>query len=195
MMYAAGLTAREIADLCHQSVATVHVHLRVREKYTPGFKATHQAALNERDPDRPSARWRTRLNEVISFQATHDQLPSRDGDEHEKALFRWVAVQRRAYETGRISKTKVELLKDLAGWTVNIHQNELDELWKTNLANLQDFISEFETMPRYKNFTTEHEHTLGVWLHCQHQRRAEQRLIQWRLDALDEAVPGWRSMM
>lgn len=41
-MYRAGLTVREIADRCQQNVATVHLHLRVREKYQPGLHAAHE---------------------------------------------------------------------------------------------------------------------------------------------------------
>lgn len=56
MMYAAGLTVREIADHCHCNVATIHLHLQVREKYTPGLHTTHAAALARRDPDPPLQR-------------------------------------------------------------------------------------------------------------------------------------------
>lgn len=48
MMYAAGLTVREIADRCHQNCSTIHLHFRVREKYEPGFHARHEAALKAR---------------------------------------------------------------------------------------------------------------------------------------------------
>lgn len=195
MMFAAGLTAREIADLCHQNVATVRSHLGKREKYIPGLRAGHEVALNARDPDRPSTRWRKKLDEVIRFRATYGRLPRRDQDEYERALFRWIAVQRRSYEAGHMSEAKSVLLNGVSGWSVNVHQRERDELWRSNLSNLQDYVLEFETMPHYKNFSTEHEHSLGVWLHRQHQSRAEQTLARWRLDALDETIPGWKSSM
>lgn len=54
MMYAAGLTAREIADRCHQNVATIHAHFQSRERYEPGTRATHEAALAARGADRPT---------------------------------------------------------------------------------------------------------------------------------------------
>lgn len=49
MMYAAGLTVREIADRCHQNVATIHAHFQSRERYEPGTRAKHEAALEARE--------------------------------------------------------------------------------------------------------------------------------------------------
>ena len=78
MMYAVGLTVREIADRCRQNVATVSLHLRVREKCSPGLRATHEAALAARDSDRPSTLWRKRLTEALAFQDMHQCLPCTD---------------------------------------------------------------------------------------------------------------------
>lgn len=55
-MHLAGLTAREIADLCHRGAATVHYHLQRREHYEPGFRSKHEAALAARGKNRPSTR-------------------------------------------------------------------------------------------------------------------------------------------
>jgi len=59
-MHLAGLTAREIADLCHRGAATVHYHLQRREHYEPGFRGKHEAALAVRGKNRPSTIWRRR---------------------------------------------------------------------------------------------------------------------------------------
>lgn len=195
MMYKAGLTVREIADRCHQNVATVHSHLKVREKYQPGLRASHEAALRDREPDRPSTKWRKCLEEVLRFQSTYGRLPMSGGDSHEQRMFRWIATQRRAFNQGRMSKAKEALLDSLPGWSIDTHQQELDERWRVKLLDLQDYVSEFGTMPRYKNFASKREHTLGVWLHNQHQRRTEQKLQKWRLEALNVAIPGWTSKM
>ena len=195
MMYKAGLTVREIADRCHQNVATVHLHLQVREKYQPGLRAAHESALNDRDPDRPSTKWRKCLEEVIHFQADHGRPPRNEGGSQEQRMSRWIAAQRRAFNQGKMSKAKEVLLDSLSDWLLDTHQQELDERWRVKLLDLQDFVSEFGTMPRYKNFASEREHTLGVWLHNQHQRRAEQKLDEWRLEAINVAIPGWTSRM
>ena len=193
MMYAAGLTVREIADRCHANVATVHMHLRVREKYAPGLHATHAAALAERDPDRPSTRWRQRLTEVLAFQETYHRLPSNTAEGVECLLAQWVALQRNAYRKGGMSAAKMVLLDQLDGWKVDVQQQRRDEHWRNMLNAVAAFVSSTGQMPRYKTYASEHEHRLGVWLHRQHQARTENTLLSWRQAALDELVPAWRS--
>lgn len=193
MMYAAGLTVREIADLCHAKVATVHLHLRVREKYAPELHEFHATALANRDPDRPSTMWRNRLAEVLIFQEAHHRLPDSGGQGMECSLARWVAVQRRSYQNGYMSTAKVVLLDRLEGWQVDASQQRREEHWRTMLDAVRVFVASNGRMPRYKTYETEQEHTLGVWLHRQHQGRLENTLKPWRLAALDDAVPQWHS--
>ncbi|MGP5391716.1 hypothetical protein [Glutamicibacter arilaitensis] len=50
-------------------------------------------------------------------------------------------------------------------------------------------------MPRYKNYSTEAERVLGVWLHIQHQKRAAGTLPPWRLKMMDNAFPHWQCRM
>ena len=113
-MYAAGLTAREIADRCRQNVATIHAHFQSRERYEPGTRATHEAALAARGVDRPTVSWRKLLVEVLEFQKSHGRLPSYDGDDTERRLHRWVLKQRRAYRNNSMSIPKTVLLEGVA---------------------------------------------------------------------------------
>lgn len=194
MMYAAGLTVREISDRCRQKVATVSLHLRVREKkYSPGLRATHEAALAARGPDRPSTLWRKRLTEALAFQETHQRLPRSDGDAVERSLAQWVADQRLSYTKGRMSVPKIVLLDDLRDWHIDVHQQELDQKWRHRLAAVKEFVDTTGRWPRYRKFESENERILGVWLHNQHQRRAEKMLQPWRLNALNETLPSWHS--
>jgi len=193
MMYTAGLTVKEIADRCHQNPATVGLHLRVREKYSPGFRAKHDAALAARDPDRPKTQWRRRLTEALAFQEAHQRLPRSDGDETESSLARWIADQRSAYAKGQMSVAKIILLDPLTDWHLNTHQRDLDEKWRSQLSALKDFVDSTGRLPRYRKYETEHERILGVWLHNQHQRRSENTLQPWRLTALNDALPSWHS--
>lgn len=114
MMCAAGLTVREIADLCRANVATVHMHLKVREEYAPGLQAIHNAALKDRVLDRPTTRLRKNLEDVISFHSTYGRLPRSNGETNERKLFNWVSDQRRKFEQGQMSAAKVSLLQDLS---------------------------------------------------------------------------------
>ena len=193
MLYAAGLTVREIADRCNQKRNTVHLHLHVREQYQPGLRTTHEAAFTARDPDSPTTKWRPRLKEAQDFLDLHGRLPHHDGDKVEQSLHTWISEQRRAYHCGNLSTPKIVLLSSLPGWDTSHRQQELDQQWLTRLTELKNYVAATGQLPRYKNHATEHEHTLGVWLHVQHQNRIEKTLKLWRLEALDEAHPGWRS--
>lgn len=195
MMYAVGLTVREIADRCHQNVATIHAHFQSRERYEPGTRATHEAALAARGVDRPTISWRKLLAEVLEFQKTHGRLPSHDGDNTERRLHRWVLKQRRAHRNKSMSTPKIVLLEDLTGWNIDAHQQELDETWRARLTSLINFTAANHQIPRYKNHSTEAERVLGVWLHIQHQKRAEGTMIPWRLEMMDAAFPHWQSRM
>lgn len=70
---------------------------------------------------------------------------------------------------------------------------EREMQWKKKLALFIAFVDAEQRMPRYRSYATEEEHALGVWLHNQHQRRTENRLELWKLEALNEANPGWCS--
>lgn len=193
MMYVAGLTVREIADRCRHKRNTVHLHLQVREQYQPGLRAQHEAALAARDPGRPTTAWRRRLREAEEFLAAQRRFPNHGGDPVEKSLQSWISEQRRAYHQGKLSTPKIVLLDSLPGWETSNRQLELDRQWHTRWGELKDYVAATGQLPRYKHYETEHEHSLGVWLHIQHQKRAENRLRLWRLEALDAAFPGWRS--
>ena len=193
MMYAAGLTVREIADRCRQKRNTVHLHLQVREQYQPGLRATHEAAFAARGPDSPTTGWRRRLTEAQDFWGIHGRLPHHNGDTVERSLHTWISEQRRAYHRANLSTPKIVLLGSLPGWDTSNRQQELDLQWLTRLTEFKDYLAAAGQLPRYKNHATEHEHTLGVWLHVQHQKRAENTLLPWRLKALNTAHPGWHS--
>lgn len=158
-MYAAGLTVREIARWCHANVAAIHLHLQVRERYTPGVHEAHAAALAQRDPDRASTRWRKRLAEVQTFQEAHGRLPDGRAVE-ESSLARWVALQRNAYLQGHMSATKIILLDGLKGWQLDVPRQRRDEHWRTLLASVKEFVASTGQMPRYKTFESEDERVL-----------------------------------
>lgn len=192
-MHLAGLTAREIADLCHRGAATVHYHLQRREHYEPGFRGKHEAALAARGKNRPSTIWRRRAKEAAAFQSENGRLPRTTGSRTERALHDWLAEQRRLLNAGELPPSKVVLLQDVAGWRADPRQLELDELWRTRLAALRQYVVENKCPPRYRKYASDTERFLGVWLHNQHQRRSKGILSAWRLEALDSVLPGWRS--
>lgn len=195
LMYAAGLTVQEIADRCHAaSPNTVREHVKSRERYQPGTQTKHEAALAVREQDWPSTAWRRRLTQAQAFLAYQGRLPGYGGDRVESSLDDWIGLQRNAYHRGELSTPKIVLMGTLEGWNISARQREWNERWRQHLTELQAYVEDTGRLPRYKRYVTEHEHALGVWLHKQHQGRAEGWLRGWRHQALDAALPGWRSM-
>jgi len=189
----AGITAREIAELCHRGPATIHYHLRRREHYEPGFRAKHEAAVATRNNNRPSSTWRRQATELATFHAEHKRLPRSTGDRAERSLHHWLTIQRKELQSGQLPAAKILLLQDVPDWHIDPRQRELDERWSERFEALRQFVAESGHFPRYRTYTSEKERSLGVWLHNQHQRRAEGKLAAWRHDALDHEFAGWRS--
>lgn len=193
LMYKAGLTTREISEICHKSVATIAAHFQKREEYEPGFKALHDLSLENRDPKRPSTRWRQSLKRACLFLEENNRLPRIGGSADEKNLYNWISRQRYDDDRGELSAAKIFLLKNLPGWEVAPKDLEYSRNWRTRLQQLRIFIDAEGRMPRYHNHLSEPERQLGVWLHIQHQRRQENSLTYQRLMDLNTTAPGWNS--
>lgn len=193
LMYTAGLTVREISHLVHRSYATVHAHVRTREKYQPGYQKIHESALALRDMDKPSDKWMARLEAARNFFETHARLPLNSADQLERSLYYWVTAQRRSMDRGTLSPVKISLLDILPNWRISNRQLEIELKWYKNLNDLVAFVAANKDIPRYKTYKDENERRLGVWLHNQHQKRMEKSLNPQHEKELDEALPGWRS--
>lgn len=192
-LYAAGWTAREITDITGAPGSTVRRHLQVRREYDGGLLAAHEAARAAAGPQWPTATWRARYAEVQAFVRTHGRFPASTGDE--KPLAAWLAAQRAAHKTGTLPTAHTAALNAIPGWDVSPARAAADQRWQERLAQLHDYVAEHGHWPRWRHHETEHERILGVWLHTQHQWRTENRLLPWRLEALDTTVPGWHATM
>jgi hypothetical protein len=94
-----------------------------------------------------------------------------------------------------MSAPKIILLDGLVGWSIDVRQQERDQIWRAKLTSLIEFTATYNRTPRYKNHSTEAERVLGVWLHIQHQKRAEGTITPWRLEMMDAAFIHWQSRM
>ena len=194
-MYMSGMTVQEIADYTGRSRSTVHRHLQVRETLVEDLRAVHDAAKEARGPDWPATRWQHAYKAVQDFYAVQRRLPAADGDEAERELAAWIRTQCMMHRRGRLPAIKVTLMGMLPGWDSTAPRTDLDDHWRQRLAELATFVAETGHLPHYRRHNSEHERVLGVWLHTQHQRRTEGRLLPWRLQSLDNAVPEWHSTM
>lgn len=195
-MYTSGMTVQEIADFTGRARSTVHRHLQVRDAAGAGLRAVHEAARLARGPDWPTTHWQHNYKAAQDFYKLNGRLPKADDDvAAEHKLVAWLGTQRAAHRSGALPAIKVTLMEMIPDWEVTAHQRILADRWRQCLDELVVFVAETGHMPRYRRHSSEQEHVLGVWLHTQHQRRAECRLMDWRLSALDAAVPGWHSSM
>lgn len=195
-MYTSGMTVQEIADLTGRARSTVHRHLQVRDAAGAGLRAVHEAARLARGPDWPTTHWQHNYKAAQDFYKLNGRLPKADDDvAAEHKLVAWLGTQRAAHRSGALPAIKVTLMGVIPDWERTVHHTTLDDRWRKRLDELVTFVAEAGRMPRYRRYSSEHEHALGVWLHTQHQRRGESRLSAWRLVALDAAVPGWHSFM
>ncbi|MEV8143794.1 helicase associated domain-containing protein [Specibacter sp. NPDC078709] len=157
------------------------------------MRAVHDAARLALGPDWPTTRWQHLYKAAQEFYKLNGRLPTVSDGENEQKLATWLHTQRIMHRGGDLPAIKVTLMDMIPDWVGTTWQTTLDDRWRQRLDELVAFVDEAEHMPRWSRHSSEHEHALGVWLHTQHQWRAEGRLLEWRLAALDEAVPGWHS--
>lgn len=188
LMYISGLTAREIADVCHANIATVHFHLRVH-----GEQKAHADALQARWERKPPESWRKRLNEVLEFKQSNGRLPLANCGKYEKGLSTWLSKQRRELSSGLLTPGKIKMLNSLTGWNISPQRKAQDERWEENFSSFIKFTNENNFLPRYHNYDSEYERKIGVWLHVQYQNRREGKLRIERLEKLNLAYPNWHS--
>lgn len=193
LMYAAGLTVREIAEHCHAPRSTVQRHLQVREGFQPGTRGVHEEAFALRPQTATGGRWLIRLQATKEFIKSTGRQPRYQSHAQESTLYQWLTQQRSADRKGNLTPEQLQLLDSLRDWRKSPQQQALDEHWIERLQQLVIFQDDTGQLPRYGRYDTAQEHTLGVWLHIQSQRRSRGLLLPWREQALDDAVPGWRS--
>lgn len=193
LMYAAGLTVAEIAEHCHAPLSTVQRHLQTWEEREPGQRAIHDEALAMRQPRKAAKRWLQQVQAVQDFIASTGRQPQPQSRGHEQTLYRWLTQQRKAHREGTLTPSQVQALDWLGNWQTPPRQQTLDEQWRSRVRELATFVERTGELPHYRRYTTEREHTLGVWLHIQTQRRSRGHLLPWREQELNETVPDWRS--
>src|SRR5699024_10948915 len=125
--------------------------------------------------------WRKRAREVAEFQEIYGRLPKNYGDQNERSLYNWLMRQRRLLRDGLLHNSKIVLLSELRGWEKS-PSAEQTQVWLDRLDGVCEFMADTGRLPRYKNFSSEDERVLGVWLHNQHQRRAAGTILPWRLE-------------
>lgn len=103
----------------------------------------------------------------------------------------WIRQRRREAAAGTLHPSYRDGLARIAGWDTNARTAADEARWHTRLAELVQYRAEGNDWPRHREYDTEQEHTLGVWIHGLRQKLREDTLSSDKA-ALDAAVPGWQ---
>lgn len=191
LMYRLGLSRRRIADLVGAEPATVGYHLVIARRRDPQLEAAHLAAAARPSPP-PAAL--ARMEEIVMWVASEGRLPrDRSTDKSERSMARWFSDRRREVDRGTLQAAYGEGLARIPGWDRNPRAAAGEVRWHGLLSQLVEFRAEGNDWPRHKKCDSEREHTLGVWLHAQRQKRRLGELEPWKIELLDDALPGWRT--
>lgn len=190
LLYAEGLPPARIAALVGARVGTIKRHLERRRAVDPGLAVEHNTALRS-----PSEQWLLRLAELVAFIEVHDRYPIIRGIEQgEASLYGWLAAQRHALLAQKLSWRQAEALGVLGDWVTTDRERAEDARWRRRLGEVVDFFAEHGRWPRHRTAESELEHGLGIWLQTQGIETHHGRIMHWRFEALNEALPGWRNV-
>jgi hypothetical protein len=192
LMYRLGLSWQRIAALVRAEPAAVGYHLAIARRQDPGLEAEHQAAAGAVPVPYPTDL--ARMEEVITWVAAEGRLPDdRSGDRGERSMARWLSGRRREAAEGTLDPAYRDALAQVPGWVENRRKVEDEARWHERLAELVDFRLEGNNWPRHHDYDSEREHTLGVWIHAQRNKRRRGELDPLKVKLLDDADPGWQA--
>ncbi|WP_326962333.1 helicase associated domain-containing protein [Arthrobacter sp. MP_M7] len=192
LMYRLGLNRKRIAELVRAEPATVGYHLVIARRQDPGLEVAHLAAAASKSS--PSLASFARMEEIISWVATEGRLPrDHSKDKGERSMARWLSDRRHEAAEGTLHPAYRDGLARVPEWAGS-HRAATDEArWHDRLAQLAGFRTEGNDWPRHHHYTSDHEHTLGVWIHAQRQKHRRGELDPAKIKLLDGALPGWQS--
>lgn len=192
MMYRLGLSRRRIAALVGAEPATVGYHLIIARRRDPNLQVAHLAAAGSGRAPSPAAL--ARMEEVITWVEAEGRFPRDSSNhKHERSMARWFSARRSEVAHGGLHVAYRKGLDRVPGWESGSRAAADEARWRHRLADLVEFRSEGNDWPRHKEYSSEREHALGVWLHSQRQKRRRGELDADKIKLLDDVVPGWQT--
>jgi hypothetical protein len=193
LMYRGGLTRARIAELAGVPGSTVGYHLRVACAADPGLREAHEAAAGT-GASRVTAQGRERMHQLVAMVQDTGRYPSRNAEStSERTLAVWLQRRREDARAGTLAPVFRDGLAVLPGWEGRPRAEADEDRWQERLAALTAYRAAGHDWPRHKAVIAGEEHELGVWLHSQRFKARRGELDPQKTDALDAAVPGWRT--
>lgn len=192
-MYRGGLSRARIADLVRAPASTVGYHLRIAAAADPGLRRAHEAAAATRKT-MVTAPGLERMQQLVALVQETGRYPSTNAEStSERALATWLQRRREDSRAGTLAPAFRDGLAVLPGWEGKPRVEADEDRWQERLTALTAYRTAGHDWPRHKAFVTGEEHDLGVWLHTQRYKARRGELDPQKAEALDAAVPGWRS--
>lgn len=191
-MYRMGIPTPKIAAGAGAAESTVRYHLHLAATAEPGLREEHKEALGA--VTRITSAGTRNLNDTIAFYQAEGRLPTTGGKTaRERALGSWLHHLRKNAAAGTLSPVYREGLAHIPGWNAVLNRKaEQAARWHRRQAELVEYLTAGNDWPRHKNFATEQERVLGVWVHVQRISRREGTLTPGREAQLNASLPGWR---
>jgi DNA-binding transcriptional ArsR family regulator len=193
LLYRAGLSRKQIAELTGAPPSTVSYHLASAKAADPALKAAHAAAAGKSTMQVPRPGLK-RMDQVIAMvQATgRYPLPTADAA-WERKLAGWLRRRRRDANMGILDPAVRDGLAVLPDWHCRPGHLEGEALWQDRLKTLIAYRAAGHDWPRRKRAETDVERELGEWLNAQRFKLGRGTLSTEKAVALDTALPGWRA--
>ena len=191
-MYRKGLSRKKIAELARVSASAVTAHLTAAKAADPGLRTEHRAATGAATGY--AAPGLKRLYQLLAMVETTGRYPSRNAeDKAERELAQWLRRRRRDADAGILNPVIGAGLSVLPDWRRKPRQAKEDQRWQDRLQQLAAYRAAGHPWPRTTPGIPGPEKELGGWLRSQRYKFRHGDLPPARADALDEAVPGWRT--
>jgi hypothetical protein len=192
LMYRCGLTRARIAELVRAPASTVGYHLRVAAAADPGLRQAHKAAVARKTM--VTAQGLDRMQQLVALVQETGRYPSTIAEStSERTLASWLQRRREDARAGALASAFGDGLAALPGWEGKPRVEADEDRWQARLTALSAYRAAGNDWPRHKAFVTGEEHELGVWLHTQRYKTRRGELDPQKANALDAAVPGWRT--
>ena len=191
-MYRQGIPSPKIAAAAGVAESTVRYHLHLAAQADPFIRDEHRAAAGA--PSQPSGAGLRNMEDLIALYKTEGRLPSFQGKTpRERTLAVWLQRRRHDATRGGLSPIYREGLKAIPGWDQQPGRKAKDEArWHQRLAELIIYMAAGNDWPRHKKTDSEHERTLGIWLHTQRMKHRSRELDQDKETQLNTLLPGWK---
>lgn len=163
-----------------------------RAAHSRGELPAGRAALLERLPGftwlPDTDRWGSNYRSVFYFAAAHGRIPTRRDDQ---SLAGWLAGQRFALRSGRLSQERIAALAVLPGWRESLSTPRARDQWERRRGEVASFLETGDGCYPDPRSEDPAEAELGQWVSWQRKCHRRRDLSASRAAVLEE-LPNWR---